>query len=247
MNKYIITAFALFLISLFPSNSQTTYYYKLKRSIIEGVSSTEVKGGQFVSFIGNVCYESDSQGKGVGHGSLQRKDEYSKNGILFYFGESYYGKGTSFRFNGDKTILNVTTSSGDTYVYSQCSPPKGVTTCSLIRKPTTGGNTVLPYQDNSTYISPQQNNCIPDNSTPESGKTLKTKEIRYKEKCHNCGGKGNTIYNTYPPTFGLPSTNVWCSECGRYYSSDIGHSHVSCRYCHGTGEIEKVRYENVYE
>lgn len=244
MNKYILTTIALFLISLFPSNSQTTHYYKLKRSIIEGVSSTEVSGGQFVSFIGNVCYESDSQGKGVGHGTLQRKNEYSKNGIIFYLGESYYGKGTSFRFNGDKTILNITTSTGDTYVYAQCSPPEGATTCSLIRKPENGGNTTPSYIEHPTYIPPQQSSGM---GIPDNGKTLKTKEIRYKEKCHNCGGKGNTIYNTYPPTFGLPSTNVWCSECGRYYSSDIGHSHVSCRYCHGTGEIEKVRYENVYE
>ena len=243
MNKNIITF--LFLATFcIPVASQETYYYKLKRCIIEGVSSTDVTGGQFVSFIGNVCYESDSQGRGVGHGTLQYKQEYTKNGIIFYWGNSFYGKETAFRFNEDKTILNVTSSAGNTYIYSRCIPPDGVTTCSLIRKPLNGNNEMPSCQENQGYILHPLNDYTPP---LDNGKTLKTMEIRYKEKCHNCRGKGSTIHNTYPPTFGLPPTNVWCSECGKYYSSDVGHSHVPCRYCRGTGEVEKVRYENVYE
>lgn len=234
----------LFLVSCLSASSQTTYYYKLQRSIIEGVSSTEVNGGQFISFIGNVCYESDLQGRGVGHGTLQYKGEYSKNGIIFYWGESYYGEDTSFRFNGDKTILNITSPTGDTYVYKQSNPPKGVTTCSLIREHTNRDNLEPHYLDSPTYIPLQQTNSV---VVSDNEKSAKTKEVRYKEKCQNCNGKGTVAHTSYVPTFGQNLPDKWCSECGKYYSASAAHSHITCRYCHGTGEVDKVRYELVYE
>ncbi len=54
----------------FYSSSQTTYYYKMVRKIENGKNSTEVKGGQFITFTNSLCYESDSKGKSVGHGQL---------------------------------------------------------------------------------------------------------------------------------------------------------------------------------
>lgn len=237
--KTLLSCCFIFLSVLFVNAQETTYYYKQIRVVKDGNDIAKPVGGQFISFFSSVCFESDNKGVSVGHGVLEKK---SSGQYVEYRGKSYWGTNTLFKFNSSLDRLNVITQDGVIYVYTRSIPPTNVTTCSLIKGKTTSGGYVPPSVP--TYIPPQQSSGM---GIPDNGKTLKTKEIRYKEKCHNCGGKGNTIHNTYPPTFGLPSTNVWCSECGRYYSSDIGHSHVQCRYCHGTGEIEKVRYENVYE
>lgn len=241
----ILICLVLNLGSLF---AQDTYYYKLTKTVDPSKNaSTSVSGGQFITFIDNICYESDKKGMGVGHGSLTLNKSYSSNTFYVYMGKSYWGNKASFKFNSDKSVLNVILDDGTIYVYKRSTPPANVTTCSLIKGKSSSGSSVAPPMNNSgpgyTPPPPHMNN----GSGTVPSKTLKTKEIRYKEDCPNCRGKGSIIQNTYPATFGINLPDVWCSECGRYFSADMGHTHRQCNHCRGTGKVEKVRYENVYE
>ena len=241
----LVTFLCILSVSL---TAQETYFFKLSRTVDpDKRSNTNVSGGQFITFIDNICYESDKKGMGVGHGSLTLNKSYSSNTFSVYMGKSYWGDKASFKFNSDKSVLNVILDNGTVYVYKRSTPPANVTTCSLIKGKSSGGNNVAPPINNSgpgyTPPPPHMNNV----SGTVPSKTLKTKEIRYKEDCPNCRGKGSIIQNTYPATFGTNLPDVWCSECCRYFSADVGHTHRQCNHCRGTGKVEKVRYENVYE
>lgn len=240
----LVTFLCILSVSL---TAQETYFFKLSRTVDpDKRSNTNVSGGQFITFIDNICYESDKKGMGVGHGSLTLNKSYSSNTFSVYMGKSYWGDKASFKFNSDKSVLNVILDDGTVYVYKRSTPPANVTTCSLIKGKSSSGSSVSPPVNNSGpgYTPPPPMNS---GSGTVPSKTLKTKEIRYKEDCPNCRGKGSIIQNTYPATFGINLPDVWCSECGRYFSADVGHTHRQCNHCRGTGKVEKVRYENVYE
>lgn len=240
----LVTFLCILSVSL---TAQETYFFKLSRTVDpDKRSNTNVSGGQFITFIDNICYESDKKGMGIGHGSLTLNKSYSSNTFSVYMGKSYWGDKASFKFNSDKSVLNVILDNGTVYVYKRSTPPANVTTCSLIKGKTSSGGSVVPPANNPvpTYTPPPPMN---NGSGSVSSKTLKTKEIHYKEDCPNCRGKGSIIQNTYPATFGTNLPDVWCSECGRYFSADVGHTHRQCNHCRGTGKVEKVRYENVYE
>ena len=118
-----------------------TYYYKLTKTIINGQQNTNVNGGQFITFDGKKCFESDKYGKNVGNGALAYDAEYSKVNET-YWGSCYYSKNAYFKFNSDRSLLNIDTNSGKIYVYKRATPPAGVTTCSLIHeKKQSGGST----------------------------------------------------------------------------------------------------------
>lgn len=238
----LVTFLCILSVSL---TAQETYFFKLSRTVDpDKRSNTNVSGGQFITFIDNICYESDKKGMGVGHGSLILNKSYSSNTFYVYMGESYWGNKASFKFNSDKSVLNVILDDGTVYVYKRSTPPANVTTCSLIKGKTSSGG------------APPANNPVPaytphppinNGSGSVPSKILKTKEIRYQEDCPVCKGKKTIVQNTYPATFGTNLPDVWCSECGRYFSADVGHTHRQCNHCRGTGKVEKVRYENVYE
>ena len=106
-----------------------------------------MKGWLYITFVGNTCYESDKNGVGINHGTMQRNDGYSNSSITVYDGSSYWGKRTAFKFNSDKSALNVVFDDGEIFVYKRATPPAGVTTCSLIRKRSSssgGGNPSTP-------------------------------------------------------------------------------------------------------
>lgn len=244
MSRYIYLVFFLCLLCV-SLTAQETYFFKLSRTVDSAKkSNTNVSGGQFITFIDNICYESDKKGMGVGHGSLTLNKSYSSSSFSVYMGKSYWGDKASFKFNSEKSVLNVILDDGTVYVYKRSTPPANVTTCSLIKGKTSSGG------------APPANNPVPaytphppinNGSGSVPSKTLKTKEIRYQEDCPVCKGKKTIVQNTYPATFGTNLPDVWCSECGRYFSADIGHTHRQCNHCRGTGKVEKVRYENVYE
>ena len=232
-------------VNIYDAIAQSTYYYKLTKIIEKEETYTNTAGGQFITFRDDYCFESDKYGTTVGHGTLKYEAKYSSN-LKTYIGNSYFGN-VVFRFNYERSILNIIVPGGLTYVYKRSTPPANVTTCSLIKGKSSGGSSVTPPVNNtgSGYTPPPPHMNNGSGTVPS--KTLKTKEIRYKEDCPNCRGKGSIIQNTYPATFGTNLPDVWCSECGRYFSADIGHTHRQCNHCRGTGKVEKVRYENVYE
>lgn len=126
--------------------SQTTYYYGLTKKIIDGKVSMSISGGQFISFLNEICYESNKNSIGVGHGTLKLNKSYSDSRFKFYMGNSYWGDAATFKFKSDLSVLNVVLENGDVYVYKRQTAPSSVTTCSLIRKRGSSSVTLLHIQ-----------------------------------------------------------------------------------------------------
>lgn len=240
MIKHILVFFAI-IISL-GTSAQDVKYYKLTRTRINGVDERNVSGGQFITFVGNRCFESSKSGVGVNHGVLVRNDNYSNSQYTTYQGSSYWGSSTTFKFNADKSVLNVVLDNGDIYVYKRATPPAGVKTCSLIRKPSSNGGSssggYIPAggQPPSTYTpqpTPNNNNSRHNNPSP-----------RYEERtytCTYCHGKGTvTDCDSSIPDFS--GNGKYCSECGRHVP--MCHIHKRCPSCGGKGTYTKMERAN---
>ena len=231
MTKIRLTIFCCLVCCLNICLAQTTSYYKLTRQIVDGRSSTNVSGGQFITFNKDKCYESDKDGFTVDNGVLLLNETY--DGITIYSGKSYWGN-SFFRFNSDKSVLNVN-ANGNTYVYKRITAPAGVITCSLIKKKSSGGGIVSPpvsiggggYGNN---IGGSNNNSSTSTTTGQNGKRVE----KVWHDCPLCNGKGRVPHESNAGRFGLSNDyKVYCSECGREFWKSTGHTHVTCRQCKG--------------
>lgn len=231
MNKTCIIIF--FLLSTVDIYSQT-YYYKLTKKIEAGLVYTNTAGGQFITFIDNICYESDKDGISVGNGKLKFEKDFS-NKLLIYLGSSYFGNNVKFKFTQDRNLLNVETVDGRIYVYKRQAAPSSVTTCTLIRKKGSSGssggyipmNTVPAYggtySGNGTTTTPVQNQKTIHNRQPT------------RHTCSLCHGQKRIVKDTYPALYGTTDYKVRCNECGGYFLRSMGHTHITCPQCHGRG------------
>lgn len=244
MNKRII-ALCLVLLNISTSSAQDTYYFQLTRKIIDGNSSTKVAGGQFITFIGDICYESDIDGIAIGNGKLSKNSNYSNETYIVYDGKSYWDNHSTFRVNKDRSVLNIITEKGDVYIYKRATPPNGVVTCSLIKEKqqNTGGSSsgVQPvYVPTPIAVGSQTPTTAPTQPTQSNTVTTPSKKWRsitrevdcsfchHSGKCSTCNGKG-WYYNTYG------SGTVNCPNCRNGW----------CTHCNGRGSITKT--EMVYE
>lgn len=214
---------------------QETFYYKLTKKVQKGIAYTNTAGGQFVTFSGNKCYDSDKYGISVGNGELSYDKQYSTANTKTYIGNSYFGN-VIYRFKSDLSVLNVEVNSNLIYVYKRQVAPSSVTTCSLIRKK--GGNgsgsgyiPVNPvtsyggtYSGTATTTSPVRN----QNSTKKNQQPV-------KHTCPLCHGAKRIVKDTYTPLYGTEDYRVRCNECGEYFMRSTGHTHITCPQCHGRG------------
>lgn len=231
------TIFLLCTVLLFclASMAQTTYYYKLTKKKVNGVISEKVSGGQFITIAkkGYVCYESDKDGFSVNHGRMDYKT--TENGIQVYEGASYYGDHTILLFKSDYSSFNIKTMNGDVYVYKRATPPAGVTTCSLIRKPTPSGSSdsgsgyVPPVYPQTTYTPTTSSTTTTSSSSSSSSSSQPATTTPAKRECIRCHGTGRQEYEGV--TYGLDTK--YCSECRRAVPS--GHYHGPCQLCNGKG------------
>lgn len=51
--------------------------------------------------------------------------------------------------------------------------------------------------------------------------------------CALCNGRGTTVYDTNPPLYGQQDYLKYCSTCQRSFMASCGHTHITCRQCHG--------------
>ncbi len=241
----------LLLIVFGQSIDAQTYYYKYTKSIIKGKHDTNVSGGQFITFDGSKCFESDKYGNNVGNGSMSYDAENSKQ-LKTYWGSCYWSKNAYMKFNADKSVMNIETNAGKIYVYKRATAPAGVTTCSLIRKPepssgvSSGGGGYTPtypaqptypqggYAGGGTYNGGQSGNTGGSTYRPERDKPQKTRHI-----CPGCNGARTIVRNDGSiSSYGNSGYMKRCPTCGQEYWSTTFHRHVTCNICHGRGYQE---------
>ena len=220
-----------------PTLSQTTSYYVLTKKMHNGIVSSKVSGGQFVTFLSEICYESNKKGIGVGHGILKFNRTYSNENYKFYIGSSYWGTETTFKFKSDLSVLNVVLENGDVYVYKRQTAPPSVTTCSLIRKDgssSSNSGAYTPSFPNNGYGG----GYAPNNGSSSSSRiqnTMPSRKQPTKHSCSLCNGQRRIIKDTYPSLYGQSDYQVKCNECGGYFMRSTGHTHITCPQCHGKG------------
>ena len=190
--------------------AQSTDYYKLTRIIRNGESIGAVEGGQFITFVDNACYESDSEGFSVGNGHLR----YSKtqNGIITYVGNSYWGNSV-FRFSADKKRLYVIVSPEEIYVYEVSSAPKSVKTSSLIRKN-------KPKKQAWPGVYPPYTDSYYNNPTVPLGASNEGSSVEKNKGSHN--EQIQRIHDFYDNRYGY----IDCPSC---------HGSGICQTCNGKG------------
>ena len=234
MSKHILVVVLVLWCIAVPA--QNVHYYKLVHTKIDGVDNKNVSGGQFITFVSDICFESNNKGVGVNHGKLTRNDNYSNAQYTTYQGSSYWGSSTTFKFNADKSVLNVILDNGDIFVYKRTSPPAGVTTCSLIRKKQSGGGTTtggynppIVYPPVQQY--PQGQNQQQQYQQPQTPTQTRTQQQQpTRTKCTYCNGTGEI---TKEDGFSLGLGTKYCDKCKKPVSK--GHYHAPCPFCHGKG------------
>ena len=200
-------------------NAQT-YYYKYTKSIIKGKHDTNVNGGQFITFVGSKCFESDKYGNNVGNGTMTYDAENSKK-LKTYWGSCYWSKNAYMKFNADKSVMNIETNAGKIYVYKRATVPANVTTCSLIRKPEpssgggggSGGYSPLVYPVQPTY---PQGGYGGGGTTSDGG---------------SIGGSGGSNRRTETQSPTRQPQRKWCRVCG---------GSGKCNNCNGTGWVHRI-------
>jgi len=231
-----IAAIALCVLTYFFVNAQSVYYYKLTKAKINGVVSTNVSGGQFICIYDGVCFDSDIRGNGVGNGQLNK---HTDSKIVVYYGDSYFGKSSYYKFDNTFNKLNIITSKGDIYAYVKTSPPKGVTTSSLIKK-AHNRNGSTDYYDNNNILSnsyPSSSTYNYETSNPNNSHNGTSHNNSQKRKCVYCNGTGQITNNdSAPSNFGIDKPREQCPTCGEWYNPNVfNHYHIRCRHCGGTG------------
>lgn len=212
------------------------YYYALTKEIHNGKLSISTSGGQFVTFISDICYESNNKGIGVGHGTLKLNKNYSNSSFKIYMGSSYWGDDAVFKFKQDLSVLNVVLENGDVYVYKKQPAPPSVTTCSLIRKKGSSdyGSSYIPINPVTSYDGTYSGTGT--TTTPVRNQNgTKRKQQPAKHTCPLCHGAKRIVRDTYTPLYGTEDYRVRCSECGEYFMRSTGHTHITCPQCHGRG------------
>lgn len=250
MNKMVIS---ILLIVSWQGIHAQTYYYKFTKSIIQGKVDVSVKGGQFITFDRQKCYESDKNGNEVGNGVMAYDTEASKQTNLeTYWGACYWSKNAYMKFNADKSVMNIETNAGKIYVYKRATAPAGVTTCSLIRKPepssggSGGGGGYTPSYPVQTY--PQggyagggtyNNGNSGSSSHSNSNSYRQDKPQKIRHTCPGCNGAGSIVRNDGSvSSYGGSGYKKRCPTCGYEYWNTTFHRHETCRICHGRGYQE---------
>ena len=209
--------------------AQTIYYYQLTKTKVNGIVSTQNGGGQFVCIYDAFCFDCDKNGKGVGNGQLHLKN---RGEYITYFGESYFGKDSYYKFNRSCSNLNIITPQGDIYAYKRVAPPSDVKTCSLIKRQRNSSSTII---ETPSLSEPTQTN---NNTNPINNTNTSRKKTKVRKRCAYCNGKGERIQHEHVSTFGLDGPRVHCNICNQSWNYGTVHAHHKCNYCNGTGYYE---------
>lgn len=235
MTSFVRILISALLLFVFPVvvNGKDVVCYKLVETT---EATTKIGAIQFVSFIGDQCYESDVNGISVKNGMMKKNEYQSNRNSFVYDGTCFCGSGAKYTFSSDKATLTVTSKNGSKFIFRRVIPPKGVTTCSLIRPHSSEANNAMGFDDYTYNNSlPVQQPMQNDNGTNSKQNVVnKTKDRR---KCLYCNGTGQiTKDDNAPSNFGIEKPKQQCQICGKWYNPNVFvHYHLNCGHCGGTG------------
>lgn len=63
--------------------------------------------------------------------------------------------------------------------------------------------------------------------------TTNKKVIKVWHECALCNGSGTIVYDTNPPLYSQNDYPKYCSICQRTFMASLGHTHITCKQCHG--------------
>lgn len=233
--RILIISAILWVIPLSGYSKSTSYY----RMVGTTDCKVNVHGGQFITFISNICYESDINGISVNNGSLERKPYLSNSANIVYVGKAFCGDNAKFCFNEEKTKLLVVGANGMKYNFELAQTPNGITTSTFVGS--VSENKTITYNDGPHFFNP---NCAGSctnsvtkgaNSNSQVNRVDNSRQEPIKHACHRCNGKRRIPIDTNAAMYGMTDYDVYCSECGRNYPKSWGHKHITCPQCHGKG------------
>lgn len=236
-DKRFATVLLIALISFVYIDAKDIYCYRLTKS-----SDVKIKVGvyQFISFVGDQCFESDKNGRSVGNGTMNKNDYLSDSIKTIYNGTCFCGSEAKYEFTANKARLTVFSSKGNRYSFERVLPPSGVQTCSFIKEKSSGNNYNY-YNDNYQGYTPiYVNGTNHQNINNQQSTNSNRQTIKQRRKCSVCNGTGRIGKNDNAPSnLGIEKPKQRCNECGELINPNLFiHYHVDCRHCHGTGYVD---------
>lgn len=224
---------------LFETYAKDIYYYKLVDTNDNNVKTGQ---GNFITFIGDQCFESNSSGISEKYGVLKINPYRSKDSNIVYSGSGFCGSNSIYEFNENKLRLKVKSKNGKYYTFIRSDAPKGITECyyKLVNSNSTPS---YPQFDTNVNYVPQNMGTAPVYNSGSSGgsqynsggSTTNTNGNTQKRKCNFCNGTGKKVVHNSVATYGTADYKVHCNECGGDFMRSSGHAHVYCSECKGTG------------
>ena len=95
----------------------------------------------------------------------------------------------------------------------------------------------LNVQARANSIRDSDSDTDSSDSNVDSSHRNNPKPTSSRRECPHCHGIGRMEYNTNPAQYGINTTMVKCKECGKEVLQSWGHTHVTCKICHGRGTI----------
>ena len=84
--------------------------------------------------------------------------------------------------------------------------------------------------NNANNYDSDMGNCP---SSYDMKTTTNKKVIKVWHECALCNGSGTIVYDTNPPLYGQNDYPKYCSICQRAFMASLGHTHITCKQCHG--------------
>ena len=70
-------------------------------------------------------------------------------------------------------------------------------------------------------------------SSSSSANSSSSSSSSSRTPCPQCHGTGKMVYEANAAQFGTQYSEVYCNECGKSFPKSWGHSHITCKICHG--------------
>lgn len=232
--KFLLSVILLFLGHSFV-NGKDIGCYKLTETTEPNIKIGAI---QFISFIGDQCYESDINGISVQNGIMRRNEYQSNHNTSVYNGTCFCGSEAKFLFTQEMSTLTVTSKNGKRFIFKRVTPPEGVTTSSLIRTHSSDFQNSEDYNSiTPNYYNQPQPNSQNDNNNSTHNHQSPTDQTNSQRKCVYCNGTGQiTKDDNAPANFGIERPKQQCPVCGKWYNPNVFvHYHQTCSHCGGTG------------